>query len=106
MRLSGTHLGDLRRVLGLLEVRVCGVGGVGGGDWIGICLFLFFMIERGLSLSESMRNWILEFQVWNYCNSLQFQKEGKEEEDEELKIQSHVWASSIIRSNVYFLFFY
>lgn len=63
MRLSGTHLGDLRRVLGLLEVRVCGVGGVGGGDWIGICLFLFFMIERGLSLSESMRNWIFEFQV-------------------------------------------
>lgn len=74
MRLSGTHLEDLRRVLGLLEFRVCGVGGVDGGDWIGICLF--FMIERGLSFSESIkmvrRNW--NFQVYRQQNSLQPRK--------------------------------
>lgn len=79
MRLSGTHLEDLRRVLGLLEFRVCGVGGVDGGDWIGICLF--FMIERGLSFSESIkmvwRNW--NFQVLQQIPSNP--ERGKEEED-------------------------
>lgn len=73
MRLSGTHLEDLRRVLGLLEFRVCGVGGVDGGDWIGICLF--FMIERGLSFSESIKMVLEELEFSGLtANSLQPRK--------------------------------
>lgn len=53
VRLSGTHLVvGTRGNLGLLELWVCGVWGVDGGESMGLCRLL--MVERDLRCSGSM----------------------------------------------------